>query len=406
MKALGIGGVAPLLTVVLLDAASYAIILPVLPSVLLRFGAGAGAGGILIASHAAATMVAASLLGRLSDRLGRRPVILGSLAVALVAYVGFAFAPNLWVLFAARIVSGFAAGNLSVVQAALSDATPEDRRGQAMGLMTTAWGVGFFVGPIIAAAVPESRSAPSELPGLAAGALCVASLILVAVRRPTGATYGTTVVTAVAKPARLRLRSLLIGQFAAAALSQASVIAMAGFMAHDLYGWGAAELGVLMAVVSGAIVVTQGLIVPRLMQAFGDRSVAGFALGTAAAALVLLTFETPPAAYGVLLAIAFCGIVSAQTSISTQLSKTAGPLEQGKVMGMAGTAGAAGRVVGPALAGASYAAISPGTPFLFCGLLLAIVAAVSLPALTGRRSADLRPDAPADGNSSFRRERP
>lgn len=372
------GDVAPLLAVVLLDAASYAIILPALPSVLLRLGAGAGAGGILIASHAAATMVGAPLLGRLSDRLGRRPVILGSLAVALAAYVGFAFAANLWLLFAARIVSGFAAGNLSVVQAALSDATPEERRGRAMGLMTTAWGVGFFVGPMIAAAVPEGRSAPSELPGLAAAALCVASAILVALRRPMGATYGTTVVAAAADPARLRLRGVLIAQFAAAALCQASVIAMAGFLAHDLYGWGSRELGVLMAVVSGAIVVTQGLIVPRLMQAFGDRPVAGCALGAAGGALALLTLEAPPAAYGALLAIAFCGIVSAQTSISTQLSNTAGPLEQGKVMGAAGTAGAAGRVVGPALAGLGYSAISPATPFLACGLLLAVVAAASL----------------------------
>ncbi len=386
----GPSGILALLVIVLLDAASYSVILPALPFVLMRFGVGPGVGGVLIASHAAATMIAAPTLGRLSDRLGRRNVILSSLIVTLSAYLGFAFAQSLWLLFAARIVAGLAAGNLSVVQAALSDATPKEARGRAMGFMTTAWGLGFLVGPIIAAWVPESRSTPALLPGLAAALLCVGGIGFLMLSKPSTTKYETNTIQVTSTPAFLQLRSLLVGQFGGAALCQAAVIAMAGFLAHDLYGWRQQELGILMAFVSGAIVVSQALVVPRLMLTFGDRLVARYALGAAAVTLGLVALEPGPLVFGAALAVAFCGIVSAQTAISTQLSKTATPLEQGRVMGTAGAAGAAGRVIGPALAGSVYVTFSHSTPFLLCGLLLMIVAAASF----SRRSAGFSGSSP------------
>jgi MFS family permease len=134
---------------VLLDLLGFGMILPLLPYYALDFGASPTGVTLLFASFSLAQFVFAPLWGRLSDRVGRRPVLLGSIAGGVIAYLVFAFAGSFAVLLVARIAAGIAAANYSIAQAWIADTTPPEDRAKGMGFLGAAFGVGFVLGPVL-----------------------------------------------------------------------------------------------------------------------------------------------------------------------------------------------------------------------------------------------------------------
>jgi len=134
---------------IFIDLVGFGIVIPVLPLYAERFGASEAVIGALVASYSAMQFVFAPLLGRLSDRIGRRPVLLVSMIGTSLGFLLMGFANALWLLFVARVIDGITGGNISTAQAYIADVTPPEERSRGMGLIGAAFGLGFVVGPVI-----------------------------------------------------------------------------------------------------------------------------------------------------------------------------------------------------------------------------------------------------------------
>jgi len=163
---------------IILDAVGIGLIFPILPRLLEEVTHTANVApwiGIMTALYAVMQFVFAPVLGALSDRLGRRPVLLLSLAGAAVNYAIMAFAPQLWMLFLGRAIAGLTSANMSVAMAYLTDITPEDKRARRFGLFNAMFGIGFIVGPVLGGVLGDFWV---RLPFIAAAALNAANLLL------------------------------------------------------------------------------------------------------------------------------------------------------------------------------------------------------------------------------------
>jgi DHA1 family tetracycline resistance protein-like MFS transporter len=138
-----------LFLIVFIDLLGFSLILPLLPFYAETFGATPFQIGLLVASYAAAQLIGAPLLGRMSDRFGRRPVLFISLIGTFIGFLMLGFANSLWMLFASRLLDGFTGGNISVAQAYITDVTDESNRAKGLGLLGAAFGLGFIIGPAL-----------------------------------------------------------------------------------------------------------------------------------------------------------------------------------------------------------------------------------------------------------------
>lgn len=165
-------------TAIVLDAVGIGLIFPILPTLLQEVTHADNVApliGIMTALYAVMQFVFAPVLGSLSDRLGRRPILLISLAGAAINYLFLAFAPNLWMLLLGRAIAGLTSANISVATAYITDITPEDQRARRFGLFNAMFGVGFIIGPVLGGALGDSWV---RLPFLAAAALNAFNLLL------------------------------------------------------------------------------------------------------------------------------------------------------------------------------------------------------------------------------------
>src|ERR1051325_5267268 len=160
---------------VLIALIGFGIILPILPFYTQRFGAAGLGYGAVVGVFSLMQFVATALLGKLSDRIGRRPVLLTTMLVNAIGYTLFAFAGSYWVLFLSRIVSGFAGGNISAAQAYMADITSPAERSRGMGIVGAAFGIGFSFGPAIGGFAAHYGG--GTRPGPVARGLCAAAAL-------------------------------------------------------------------------------------------------------------------------------------------------------------------------------------------------------------------------------------
>ncbi|MBK8823558.1 MAG: MFS transporter [Anaerolineales bacterium] len=165
-----------IILVVFIDLLGFSLILPLLPYYAETFSANQTTTGILIASYAVMQLIGAPILGRLSDRFGRRPVLLLSVFGTFLGFLLLGFANSLWMLFASRILDGLTGGNLSVAQAYISDVTDEKSRSKGLGMIGAAFGLGFIIGPVTGGLLSQWGYA---VPAFAAAAISFINLILI-----------------------------------------------------------------------------------------------------------------------------------------------------------------------------------------------------------------------------------
>lgn len=170
--------VLPILVIVLVDLMGLSIIIPLMPLFAARFGATPFIIGILQATYPLMQFIGAPILGRLSDRFGRKPILLVSQLGTLAGFVLLGFANTLWLLFLSRIIDGLSGANISTAQAAIADSTNEKTRTQGLGLVGAAFGVGFVVGPIIAYVVLAASGGDYRTVALTAAFFSLASILL------------------------------------------------------------------------------------------------------------------------------------------------------------------------------------------------------------------------------------
>ena len=170
--------ILPIIAIVLVDLMGLSIIIPLMPLFAARFGANPLIIGILQAAYPAMQFIGTPILGRLSDRFGRKPVLLFSQFGTLVGFIMLGFANALWVLFLSRIIDGLSGANMSTAQAAVADSTNEKNRTQGLGLIGAAFGVGFILGPIIAYLVLAASGGDYRAVALTAAFFSLVSILM------------------------------------------------------------------------------------------------------------------------------------------------------------------------------------------------------------------------------------
>ncbi|HWD57927.1 MAG TPA: MFS transporter [Stellaceae bacterium] len=371
-----------LFLIVLIDLIGFGLVIPLLPFYGERFSASPFEVTVLLATFSLMQMIAAPVWGRLSDRLGRRPVLMVSMAAAALAYLWLGFASALWMVFAARALAGACAGNVAAANAYVADVTAPENRARGMGMIGAAFGLGFIIGPALGGVIAGNNLATADLrtPGLIACALSLVAFLGVVLvlkeSRPAGSPVRPRKGRVAALRAALARSALarLLTVFFLAMLAFAGMEATFALWAMAQFGWGPAQIGYVFTYVGLLSAVMQGGLIGRLAARFGEEW-----LLVAGLALIALGLAALPAAHDLavlLVAVSFLalGMGAMQPSLNSLISRRAAADEQGEVMGVAQSIGSLSRVLGPLVAGALFAGLGRDAPFL-CGVVLTIAAA-------------------------------
>ena len=376
---------------VFLDLVGFGIVIPLLPLYAGRFGAGPVAVAWLLAVYSLMQFLFAPWWGRVSDRVGRRPILLLGLFGSAASYLAFGLAGSLPVLFVARAASGFAGANVGVAQAYVADVTTPENRAKGMGMIGAAFGLGFIFGPAIGGVL--SRYGASA-PFFGAAAVTLTNALLAAVRLPEslpperrtshprgfGLADRARAFFGAGTPGRLR------GIYAAAFLATVAFAAMEGtfsLWADARWHLRGHEISYLFAYIGVVSVIAQGGIVGRLAPRIGAGRAAAGGIGLIALGLAGIALAPSIPLLLVPLAILALGHGTASPSLSTLISHQGGPGDQGRLLGVNQSLSALGRVLGPVWGGVALAHVGLGAPFLSGAALAAGAAALLAMVIAG-----------------------
>lgn len=370
-----------LFLVVLVDLIGFGIIIPLLPFFAEHFGATPFQVGLVMASYSAAQLVAAPVWGRVSDRVGRRPVLLATLVGMAGGSALLAVTESLAMLFAVRILTGFMAGNIATAFAYVADITKPEQRARGMGVVGAAFGLGFIAGPAIGGllAGADPAAADYRTPAFAAAALSALAFVLTWFLLPESLSPATRAAIrararSFAAPWREALRrprlNGLVGMMFLATFVFAGMESTFAIWSRRQFGWGPEQNGYLFAFVGLLGAVIQGGAIGRLARRFGEAR-----LVTAGAILLALGLGGVPLARDVpmlVAAITFAGVGFSLVTpaLNSLISLEAAEHERGGIMGLARSATTLARVVGPASAGAIFGAIGKDSPYVVGALLM------------------------------------
>jgi len=349
-----------LFSTVLVDLIGFGIVLPLLPLYARDFGAGGFAVGLLVMSYSLVQLVMAPLWGRVSDRIGRRPVLMLGLLGSGLAYVAFARADTLAALFVSRIIGGIGGSTIPVAQAYIADVTPPERRAGNMGLIGAAFGLGFVIGPALGWYVSGKYPGSPAGPGYVAAALCFANVIFALALLPESKEAGRAVpvrrnlLAAFAEATRTRQVRLTLATYlciTAAFSTLQPTLSLLAATRFDMVERQAALLFLLLGVVSAGV---QGGIVRAAIPRVGERALLRASTAPLAAGLVMVgsANETSMLVGG--LVFVGVGYGFAVPSALGLLSRATGSRAQGAGLGIGQSVGSFARVVGPVAAGALF----------------------------------------------------
>ena len=386
---------------IFIDLVGFGIVMPLLPFYSQRFGAHGMGYGALVAAFSLMQFVATAFLGRLSDRIGRRPILLVTMLMNAAGYTLFAFAPSYWLLLLSRLVSGFAGGNISAAQAYVADITTPQERSKGMGLIGMAFGLGFTMGPAIGVAATRLGHAG---PGLVAVGLSLVNLVSAYFILPESLRAEHRAVREV-WPFRHMAQALAHPELRALMLVWwIAPFAFAGYTVA-LPLWGSAtmhwtekggELNAFFVLVGVVAAVVQGGLFRLLTRRFNDRTLLITGMAGMAVSIGIVPFlESTRALYGWTVLLAFSNSIMSPAA-SGLVSTFAAANEQGTVLGVAQSLSALGRFSGPAVMGATYDSVAPRVAFLAAAgvMLVGWVASLGVPQpARGDRPSSLAPGA-------------
>ena len=374
---------------IFIDLIGFGIVIPVLPLYAKQFGASETIVGLLLATYSAMQFLFAPVLGKLSDRVGRRPVLLVSLLGTAIGFLVMGFANTLWLLFLARIIDGISGGNISTAQAYIADVTPPEERSRGMGLIGVAFGLGFIFGPAIGGVMSHiSPAAPFFFAAALAVANATALYFLLPESLPADkrvqAKEQSSLASLFEQANRWQLTSVMAIYFFST-VAFAMLTATFALFANQRFGFDAAQTGYFFAYVGVMGAIIQGGLLGRLVKRFGERLLILTGLLLFTCCLLIL-----PLAPGlVVLLITSAGIAIGNSFVTPTLnalaSKSVDALSQGRVLGAMSSAASLARIIGPTLGGyllsldVRNGSLYGRTPYWVSGaiMLVALVLAVA-----------------------------
>ncbi|WP_313009288.1 MFS transporter [Brevundimonas vesicularis] len=393
---------AVLFATVFINLVGFGLVVPLLPFFAQSLKAEAWQITLMFSAYSLGQFFAEPFWGRLSDRIGRKPVLLMTLIANALGYLMLAFVPNIWLAIAVRLFTGLGAGNISTVQGYVADVTPPEQRAGRMGLIGAAFGLGFIVGPGLGGLLtqPQLGRLGYQLPIFLAAALAaIAAVGVVVFLRESRAKADP----AAPRPAFLAGLKDARDNAVVSRVLVVTLIYMAGFSAMESvfglwsesrYQWGAREVGLSFMIVGIVSTLNQGFFAGRLARRFGESRVLATGMLLFGTSLVLQVLApvawfpatrlelgalTIPVVQGwiipIVMAIGACGMSLAMPNISAMISRASPPDRQGAMLGLNMASSSVARIFGPMIAGALFSGLGHDWPFVI-GALLTIPAAL------------------------------
>ncbi len=351
----------PVVLIVAVDFMGLGIVVPLLPYYIERTGASAFTVGTIISVFAFCQFLAGPFLGQLSDRYGRKPILLLSQLGSLVGYFIFALSNTLWLIFLSRIIDGLSAGNMSVAQAFVSDHTSLSDRTKGFGLIGAAFGVGMMIGPAIGGLLSSSNI---HAPLWAAASLSALSLILTFILLPRKVTHGRahehsesfpfrSIWATFRAPTTSRIAWLMTAfYFALSAYMSGQALFLAGRFTWQGHPFNPEDIGLVFTYIAAINILVQMFLMKRLTSLFSEEKLlaAGFLLmGIGFVGVGLCLAVAPLIAF---LTVANIGASILRPLILSQLSKRVAAGRQGLVMGVNQSIYSVCAILAPLMSGA------------------------------------------------------
>ncbi len=397
-----------LFLVVFVDLIGFGVIIPLLPFYGEHFAASPAVVGLLMATYSFTQFLSAPILGRLSDRVGRRPVLSISLAGAAASYLLLAYAGNLWMLFAARAVGGIMAGNISTAFAYVADVTAPQNRAKGMGMIGAAFGLGFIFGPAIGGLLAGSDPAHADYrsPALVAFALSLTALALCLTVLKESLPPEARTDRSGATSSRWQWLSQALREPGIKLIIVMSFLATFAFSGMETtfamwsrrqFGWGPEQNGYLFAYVGIMSALIQGGLVGRLAHTFGERRLVAVGAFLLAAGMLVVPFAGSLTLLLAAMAAIAAGFSMVTPSLNSLLSLQVASGSQGGMMGVSRSATTLARIVGPSFAGSLFYVLGKDWPFFAAAaIMIAVMVMAGRPAVAAPLPAQEPPAAEAE----------
>ena len=374
-------GFGPIWVTVAIDLIGFGIVLPILPRYAEDLHVSATTIGLIVGAFSLAQLVCAPILGRLSDRIGRKPILLLSLAGTAVGSLLTGLAGSVWLLALGRVVDGASGASVSVAQAAVSDVAEPKDRARLLGLLGAAFGLGFVIGPALGslAALGGKR-----LPFFVAAGLAAANAIVAIRRLPETRHHhddaGAAADETAARPGRrFRVGALPGGVPSLIGVIFVALVAFSGFegtfalLLDHRFGLSLSGTGVVFTAIGVALVIVQGGAVHGVVARLGEIGTVRLGLAANAVGLLLVAADGRwwTLAPGLLMLVIGQGLLApaAAAAVANRVPRQ----RRGEVLGFQQSAGSLARFLGPAIAGALFQHAGVPSPYL-AGAALAVLA--------------------------------
>lgn len=367
-----------LLLVIFINLLGFGIVIPLLPFYASSFQAPAWQIALIFSAYSLGAFFGEPLWGRLSDRIGRKPLLISTTFGNCLCYGLLAFAPDVYTAFVIRLIGGLFSGNASVIQGYIADVTPPDRRSGRMALLGVAFNIGFIVGPAVGGLLANPAAGPIgfRIPLLAASALsgisalCIVLFVResrpVGVDRPPQASRWSMLGYAVTEPVigRLMLLTFLVG------CAFFGIESVFGLWGEARFDWGPREIGAMFGCVGVVAAVCQLFLTGYLSRRFGEANMLAAGMVLSLVGSLLQVFSTGFVMSTVLLCLGALGSSVAFPNVSSLISQTTDPNNQGQILGLNNATGALARVIGPLMAGLVFADVNRDGPFILGAILM------------------------------------
>lgn len=359
--------------IVVVNALGYGIIIPILYSYSQKFGLSDFQNGLLFSIFSVAQFIATPIIGRLSDKYGRKPMLIISLAGTVLSFIMTAFAPSSLFLFAARFLDGITAGNLPVAQAVISDSTDATSRAKGFGIIGAAFGIGFIFGPTISVL---TLGFGQSTPFLVAALITTVSLLITVIFLPE------TNIHLVKGPSRklFDLRKL-VSSVVDPAIGNILLISLLYTLAFAMFIYAfqpystktllldARAISLIFIGIGITGLITQGFMLTKIIKLFGERKTLAAALGLVTATFILMFLSQNIIIFVLMVMVNAVGNGLVNPAVSTFLSKEVDAKSQGSIMGVNVSYQSLGFIFGPILGGL-FASILIPLPFLVSGTIV------------------------------------